>query len=96
MKFIWDIEKDKSNFQKHKVSFKDASYIFSDQFLLTLYDNAHSFDEERWISLGQKPGGQILVVIHTYRIIKNVEYVRIISARKASKRELRIYFERRQ
>lgn len=69
--------------------------MFADRFALNLFDDKHSMNEDRWITMGQTPSGKILVVIHTYRKIENEEFVRIISARKATKKEMRKYFERR-
>jgi len=95
MKFIWDLQKDKTNKQKHKVSFNQASYIFADKYALTIYDSKHSEDEERWITLGAANNNVILVVVHTYREQDGIEYIRIISARKATKNEKKQYMERR-
>lgn len=96
MRFEWDPIKEKANRRKHKVTFLEACYIFADKYMLTLYDEKHSDDEDRWISIGQTLNGRILVVIHTYRKIKGKEFVRIISARKATKHEEKQYFERRE
>lgn len=95
MKFEWDIEKEKLNRKKHKVTFREACYIFADKYMLTFYDKEHSEDEDRWITIGQSLSSSILVVAHTYRKIKGKEIVRIISARKASKHEEKQYIERR-
>jgi uncharacterized protein len=95
MKFEWDPEKEKTNRNKHKVSFTEACYVFADEYLLNLFDDEHSEDEDRWITIGQTPGNKILVVIHTYRKTKDKETVRIISARKVTKNEEKQYVERR-
>lgn len=96
MKFSWDKQKEKINWQKHKVAFIEACYIFTDKYSLTIYDKNHSIDEDRWITLGQTPQGKLLLVVHTYRSINNEEQVRIISARKATKKEIKQYFERKR
>lgn len=96
MKFIWDTKKEKINRQEHKISFSEACYVFADRYSLTIYDGKHSEYEDRWITLGQTTSGKILVVVHTYRNINDEEYVRIISARKVTKKEVRQYFERRR
>ncbi len=96
MKFEWDTEKDKANRKKHKVTFLEACYVFADKCMLTFFDNKHSEDEDRWVTIGQTPNNKILVVIHTYRKTKGKESVRIISARKASRHEEKQYLERRQ
>lgn len=95
MKFDWYPEKDKANKNKHKVAFLEACYVFADKYMLTFFDEEHSEDEDRWITLGQMPNGKILVVSHTYGQVRGKESVRIISARKATKHEERQYFERR-
>ena len=95
MKFEWDPEKDKANRNKHKVTFPEACYVFADKYMLTFFDNEHSEDEDRWVTIGQMPNNKIVVVIHTYRKTKAKESVRIISARKATKNEEKQYFERR-
>ena len=96
MKFEWDSEKEKANRQKHKISFLKACYVFADKYMLTLYDDEHSAEEDRWTTIGQSLSNRILVVVHTYRKIKDKESVRIISARKATKHEEEQYFERRR
>ncbi len=95
MKFEWDPDKEKTNRRKHRVSFIEACYVFADKYMLTLFDDEHSGEEERWISMGRLPNDKVLVVVHTYRKTKGVESVRIISARRATKHEEKKYFERR-
>jgi uncharacterized DUF497 family protein len=57
MKFSWDSDKERINRRKHKVTFFDACHVFADQCVLPLFDDEHSLDEERWISMGQIPCG---------------------------------------
>jgi len=94
MKFKWDINKEQQNLLKHGVTFEQASYVFSDPFALSKYDDNHSDKEERWILLGKSITETILVVVHTFRDNDDIEYVRIISARKATKKEKKIYNKR--
>ncbi len=89
MKFEWDPQKAKTNFRKHKVSFKEASTALSDPMAATGIDPDHSIGEFRYITFGISNNGRLLVVSHTER----GETVRIISARRAVKRERRIYEE---
>ena len=96
MKFEWDTAKEKSNIKKHKVSFEQAAYVFSDIHSLSRYDDEHSEDEERWILLGKSINEIILLVVHTFRDKDDVEIVRIISARHATKNEEKTYNERCQ
>ena len=95
MKFEWDSKKEKINKQKHRVTFSEACYVFIDKHSLTIFDDEHSGDGDRWITMGQAPNGKVLVVVHTYRSIKGKESIRIISARKATKNEVKQYLERR-
>lgn len=94
MKFEWDLHKEASNIQKHGVSFEQASYVFSDPFALSTFDVEHSEMEDRWVLLGRPRSEVILVVIHTFRDKDGIESVRIISARKATKKERQAYQKR--
>ena len=94
MKFEWSIDKEKFNIQKHGVTFEQASYVFSDPFALNKYDDEHSDNEERWVMLGKTLNEIILVVVHTFKNSENIETVRIISARKATKKEKTTYKNR--
>jgi hypothetical protein len=69
-----------------------AASVFRDPLALTIIDDEHSDDEERWITVGCAQNGQVLVVVHTSEGISSPElHIRIISARKADKQELRDY-----
>ena len=94
MKFEWDRKKENINIKKHGVSFEQASYVFTDPFALNRFDEGHSEDEERWILLGKSLNQTILLVAHTFRDNDGKEFVRIISARRATKREEKAYKER--
>jgi uncharacterized DUF497 family protein len=94
MKFEWDPRKEKINIKKHKVSFEEAAYVFSDKHALSLFDSEHSEDEERWVLLGKSLKAMMLVVVHTFREKDGTEVVRIISARKATKNEQNAYEKR--
>ena len=92
MEFEWDPVKDKANIKKHGVAFSDAALIFADSNMMTLYDKEHSQEEERYLSLGRTPKGQVLLVSHTLRKSGNEEMIRIISARTADKDEEAVYY----
>ncbi|KOR29765.1 hypothetical protein TI05_14780 [Achromatium sp. WMS3] len=95
MKFEWDTRKEVINIKKHGISFEQASYVFADPFALNRYDDEHSEKEEdRWILLGKSLNEIILVVVHTFKNDENIELVRIISARKATKKEKHAYQQR--
>ena len=94
MKFEWDPNKETINIKKHGVSFEQAAYVFADQFSLSMFDDEHSNQEDRWVILGKSNNEMILLVVHTFRNCENEETVRIISARKATKNEERTYKQR--
>ena len=87
MEFEWDHQKAGINVSKHGVSFAHASTIFGDPLSMTFPDPDHSDDEDRYITIGSSADGVLLIVSHTDRD----QRIRIISARKATRRERRIY-----
>lgn len=90
--FDWDPAKAASNFRKHGVRFEDAMSIFSDPRALTIYDEDHSDDEDRWVTVALNSLGNLLVVVHTYiECGNNQAKVRIISVRSPTKNEARQY-----
>ena len=94
MKFEWDRKKEKSNIEKHGVSFEQASYVFADPFALNRYDDEHSDEEDRWVLLGKSLNEILLLVVHTLKDDEGTKIVRIISARKATKQERQVYQKR--
>lgn len=88
--FEWDEEKAKRNLKKHGVSFEEAKMVFNDPFSITIPDPLHSDDEQRFIDIGNTPKERVLVVAYTER----GSNIRIISCRKALKKEKRIYEEK--
>ncbi len=89
LQFIWDERKNKINQKKHGVSFEEAQSVFYDDYARLIADPDHSFMEDRFILLGISKKVRILIVCHCYR--ENDEIIRIISARKADKKELKQY-----
>ena len=85
LRFEWDPEKAAANERKHGVSFDEASTVFSDDHAILIDDPDHSDDEDRFILLGLSANLRTLVVCHVYRTAEDV--IRLISARKATKRE---------
>ena len=79
MEFEWDKQKAESNWQKHRVRFRDAVTVLLDE---------HP-EEERYVTIGMSAIGQLLAVVYTYR----GNSIRIISARKATKTKTAIYLE---
>ena len=89
MKIEWDPKKAKSNFEKHGVSFEEAATALSDPMAATGADPDHSLSEERYVTFGVSEKGRLVVVSHT----EKDQTIRIISARKASKGERKLYEE---
>ena len=89
LKFEWDESKNKKNIEKHGISFEEASSVFLDEEALILTDEGHSQKEERFILIGFSYKTNLLVVCHCYRERDSV--IRIISARKAGKKEREQY-----
>ena len=87
MEFKWDINKAKSNVNKHKISFDEAQTVFEDDFTETIGDDNHSREENRFITIGHSESGRLLVVCHTFE----EDIVIIISARKPTKTERNNY-----
>jgi uncharacterized DUF497 family protein len=87
MEFEWDEDKADGNRKKHGVSFEEASTVFEDPLTLTGYDPDHSTEEDRFITVGLSVDGRNIVVSHTDRD----SAIRIISARPASRREVKDY-----
>ena len=92
MRFEWDPRKDLANQRKHGVSFEDARDVFYDERGLLLDDPDHSAVEERFILLGLSAPAGVLVVVHCYQRHRDV--IRLISARRASRRERERYAQR--
>ena len=91
--FDWDPEKARSNAAKHGVRFEEAMTVLRDPLSLTMFDEAHSGNEERWITLGLANSERLLVVVHTFDERDDQVYIRIILARIATSREQRQYRE---
>lgn len=93
LRFEWDPQKDRSNQRKHGVSFAEGCTAFSDDHALLIGDPDHSEEEERFILLGLSARLRLLVVCHCHRQADCV--IRLISARRASRREGSQYERRR-
>ena len=86
MLYEWDDEKNRSNIRKHGADFADAALALEDDDAVTIRDD-DSEEEERFVTIGTDPLGRLLVVVYTWR----GENIRIVSARKATRRERAIY-----
>jgi len=89
LSFEWDDNKAKLNVTKHRVTFGEASTVFGDPLSLTIPDPAHSQFELRFVIIGHSHQRKLLVVVHTQR----GDNIRIISARRATRRERKTYEE---
>lgn len=90
--FEWDPNKARSNLRKHKISFERAAEIFLDPLAISIIDDDHSDTEERWITMGKDNREKVLLVVHIFREASADEWIiRVISARKATKNEIRQY-----
>ena len=92
--FSWDPRKAKDNLYDHRISFEHAATIFRDPQALSIFDDAHSDEEDRWITIGFDQSGRLLVVVHTFHQIDTASCrIRLISARRATTNEMRQYQE---
>lgn len=89
MIYEWDSQKAKANLRRHGISFEEAATVFLDPLALTFPDPDHSDEEEREITIGHSPRQRAVFVSHCQRR----ERLRIISARKATRKERRQYEE---
>ena len=90
--FEWDDAKAASNLAKHGVDFNEAMGVMLDPLTMTRYDEEHSGDEDRWVSLGRSDHARLLVVVRTFSATgTNTALVRVISAPAPTKREREQY-----
>jgi uncharacterized DUF497 family protein len=89
IKFEWDLPKATANLKKHQVSFDEAKSVFYDEFAVQFFDEEHASNEDRFLMLGMSSSARLLLVCHCER--EHGEVIRIISARKATKRESAFY-----
>ncbi|MDR0646702.1 MAG: BrnT family toxin [Elusimicrobiota bacterium] len=89
LQFGWDAKKNRSNIAKHKISFEEAKTVFYDDNAKIISDPDHSEAEDRFIIMGMSNALKLLVVCHCYR--EPDEKIRIISARKATRKESEYY-----
>ena len=89
IRFEWDPPKAAANLKKHRISFEDAQSVFYDEFAVQFFDDLHSSEEERFLMLGMSSAASLLIVCHCER--EGGAVIRIISARKATRRESAFY-----
>ena len=94
LSFVWDPRKNLLNQSKHHgIDFEEAKTVFYDEYARIIYDPSHSSEEDRFIILGFSSKLRLLVVCHCYRETDSI--IRIISARKAAKKEAEAYERKR-
>ena len=89
IRFEWNQPKATANLKKHGISFEEAQSVFHDEFATQFYDDEHSSSEDRFIMLGMSSSARVLVVCHCER--EAGDLIRIVSARRATKRESTFY-----
>jgi uncharacterized protein len=92
IRFEWDEEKNKINQKKHGIDFETAKVIFDDPCCVTFVERI-SDGEERWHAIGSVENIIVIVVVHTYRQDSADEVIRIISARRATRHERKLYVQ---
>jgi uncharacterized DUF497 family protein len=88
----WDEEKNKINQNKHGIDFETARLVFDDPFCVTFVERV-SGGEERWHAIGSVEDIIVIVVVHTYRQDGSDEVIRIISSRRATRHERKLYVQ---
>jgi len=92
--FDWDPNKAKTNRKKHGIAFEQASTIFLDPRMISVFDTEHSEHEDRWATIGIDRNGILLVVVHTFQHLDaDCCRIRIISVRRATKNEIKQHRE---
>ena len=91
--FVWDPRKNLINQTKHDIDFDEAKTVFFDEYARVIFDPSHSTEEDRFIILGLSSKLRLLVVCHCYR--ESYSIIRLISARKATKKEETSYEKHR-
>ena len=90
IRFEWDEAKNRSNKKKHGIDFETAQLIFDDPHCISFVERV-SNGEERWHAIGSIENIIVIVVVHTYREEAFDEVIRIISARRATRHERKLY-----
>jgi uncharacterized DUF497 family protein len=91
-RFEWDENKDRANIRKHGIDFQTAARVFADPNSIVRHERVVE-GEQRWHVIGSIGGFQVILVVHTLRESEDVALIRIISARKATRKERKLYEE---
>ena len=92
LRFEWDERKNQANQRRHGVAFEEAQTAFFDERAIEFHDPDHSDQEDRFLLLGRSFQLRVLVVCHCYR--KSAAVIRLISARRATRKERVVYARR--
>ena len=93
LSFSWDNQKNKTNQKKHDISFEEAQTVFFGENAIEFSDPDHSEDEDRFVMLGLSYSFHILII--SYSLLEDNSEIKIISARKATKKEQEVFIRRR-
>lgn len=91
IRFEWDEDKNRINRKKHGIWFEETEAVFDDPCGRVFYDDNHSDEEDRFVIVGMNATGKLLVIVHCYSA--SGDMIRLISARKATRKEARFYEE---
>ena len=89
-RFEWDEAKNKANRRKHDIDFETAKLVFDDPNCVSFVESVKD-GEERWHAIGMIEDIIVLVVVHTYRLERSDEIIRIVSCRPATSHERKLY-----
>jgi uncharacterized DUF497 family protein len=94
LRFEWNKEKEIANIRKHGIEFNEAQTVFYDENAIEFYDEEHSLKEVRYLIMGVS--SRLRILLTSYCVIEKADedIIRIISSRKATKMEQKVYFER--
>jgi uncharacterized DUF497 family protein len=93
--FVWDSEKHRANVEKHGVTFEEAATTWLDPLAIETFDEDSPAAEDRWFRIGSSLRDALLVTWSTVRTRRGEEVIRMIGARRATRRERRLYEEER-
>lgn len=89
--FAWDTVKAEDNVRAHGITFEEAATTWFDPLAIERFDEGHSVVEDRWLRIGASPRGALLVVWSTEREVADRIVIRIIGARRTTRRERELY-----
>jgi uncharacterized DUF497 family protein len=94
LRLEWSQNKARENIRRHGISFEEARTVFYEENAIEFFDQDHSFKEDRYLMVGFSSKINLLLVSYTVREEKDEDIIRIISSRKPTEKEQKIYFEK--